>query len=254
MSYATVSVSGSSPCVTASDGQLHAQFSTTQTISITTAGTSYICLEGTKNNPATTYDISALFTPGASTGGVDLSISKTGSVDSLLIFDTFFYTINVSNVGDTNASNVTVTDDLPSNMRVDIDATNADLASDGWACDGETITTICTLTGDLIPGSLSSIKLHVKAPPTDGNITNEVNVTSSADGNIIDTDINPSNNQATAVTEVISDIDTAAHLCYDERTEILNDDFNTTCEKKGNFYYGSAVMPMLLSGKTISLT
>ena len=238
LDYSTLTL-GSAPCITAVKGTLNASISNTETVSITTAGTYYIFLEGTRNNTATTYNISALFTPNAPSSGIDLSITKTGSVDSLLIFDTFFYTINVSNVGDTNVSNVTVTDNLPPNMTVDLDATHAALASDGWLCSEETITTTCTLTGDLIVGSLSSIELHVKAPPTDGTITNEVNVTSSADGITIDTDVNPSNNLAIEITEVVSDIDTADHICYYERTEILNPDVNTSCEKKGNFYYGN---------------
>lgn len=238
LNYSSLTL-GSSPCVTASSGSIVPLGTQIQSISVTTAGTYYIYLEGTKNNTPTTYNISALFTPNAPSSGIDLSITKVSSVDKLLIFDTFFYTINVSNFGDSNASNVTVTDSLPLNMRVDLDATHASPNSTGWTCSGETITTVCTLEGNLTTGTLSSLQLHVKAPPTDGNISNVVDVTSSSNGSTSDIDATPSNNTATAITEVVSDIDTAEHLCYHERTEILNDNYNTNCEKTGNFYYGN---------------
>ncbi len=228
---------GSSPCVTALSDTINDGDTYTQTVSVTTAGTYYLYLEGTRSNTATTYGISALFTPNAPSSGTDLSITKVGNVDKLLIFDTFFYTINISNIGDSNTSHITVTDTLPSTMRVDLDATHA--SSPEWNCTGTTGTTVCLLDGNLTTGTISSLELHVKAPPTDGNITNVVNVTSSADGITLDTDATPSNNTATALTEVTSDIETAEHLCYFERTEILNTNYDTSCEKQGNFYYGN---------------
>ncbi len=201
------------------------------TLSTNSTGVSnyYIRVYGTEN-AASSYTISARFTTHTPSAGADLQITKNGSIDTILIYDKFYYTINVSNVGDTNESNVVVQDDLPSGMRVDYTETNT--ASAEWNCVESSGIPTCTLNNDLQKGQQSSITLYVFAPPVPGAITNEANVTSSG------TDVDTTNNTATETTTVTNEIDTAEHLCYIEETNTTFADYETKCDKKGNFYYG----------------
>ena len=202
------------------------------TISSTSSGKYYLLLQGNKKNQATNYTINATFTPNVPTTGVDLKVTKVASVGETLIYNPFYYTVSVSNVGDQDATDINLTDTLPSGMRVDTVQTN-DLAAD-WTCTGTIGTTLCTYDGgSLDAGDISIFKLYVQAPPSPGYITNEINVSSSQ------TDVDTTNNIDTETTYITNEVDTAEHICYYERTEINNPNYETACEKKGNFYYGN---------------
>lgn len=226
LEYSTVSTT----CPSNAIGALLKGTSTTITIPTTVAGTYYVYVEGEKNNPSTQYTISAVYSPLIPSTGNDLKITKESSTDTVLIYNPFYYSINVTNIGDTNASNVTITDTLPNGMSVDLDLTHAD--SPDWNCTGTTGTTTCIHDGNLTTGSISTITLHVNAPSTDGNITNTVTVAS--DG----TDVNTTNNTATETTYITAEVDTAEHLCYTDTTDLTGDNA-AQCEKIGNFYFGS---------------
>ncbi|MBN2250106.1 MAG: hypothetical protein JW682_07185 [Campylobacterales bacterium] len=159
-----------------------------------------------------------------------------------MIYDPFYYTVSVSNIGDQNATDVNITDTLPNGMSVDLDMTNG--LTNEWTCKDENNLTTgladgiikCTLTGELHAGAISIFRLHVRAPstqPSSGVVTNVITVNSTPQ------DVNPSDNTYTETTSVTNEKDTAEHLCYTDRTQFITLDYNTTCEIKGNFYYGN---------------
>ena len=231
LSYGSLTIGS---CPSSEAGLLAKNTSITLTISSTTAGTYYLFVKGNDPN-AVSYSINGLFTPNVLVTGLDLKITKADSKDPVLVNDTFLYTINVSNIGDQNASNVVMADTLPTGMYVDITATNTD--SPGWICSGTTGATTCTLSGSLLTGETSSIVLHVQATTTGGldylTITNIAAV--SSDG----TDVDPSNNTASESTVVTALVDNAEGLCYADDTETTNPTGYTLCDMKGNFYYGN---------------
>lgn len=232
-------------CPAVTTGTLTHGNSITLTISSTLAGRYYLYVEGGSNNPSTDYRIDARFTPNIPTPGTDLKITKTSNVGTVLIYDPFIYTVNVYNIGETNASNVVVTDTLPSGMNVDINATNT--GSPDWGCIQISNTVTCTHTGNLNKGALSTINLHVQAPSTTGNplggpglLTNTAVVSSSA------IDINPLNNTAIAITTITNEVDNAKDLCYLDTTDMTLPSNTSQCEIKGNFHYGNGCSASVL--------
>ncbi|MDM5271234.1 hypothetical protein PGH07_03510 [Sulfurovum sp. zt1-1] len=209
------------------------------TIPSTLTGRYIIFLEGDSDNVANTYDISAVFTPNVPSVGNDLKVTKVANVQEALIYDPFYYTISVSNIGDQNVTDINLTDTLPDRMKANLDMING-LTTD-WTCMDENNDTTgevggvitCTFDNVLRPGDVSIFNFHVRAPDKNGTIINTIEVNSSLP------DVDPTNNIDTETTFITNEVGTAEHLCYTERTEILNSDYNASCEMKGNFYYGN---------------
>jgi len=227
------------PCPSSTPYSIGNNASTLIEIPSTTAEKYFIYLEGSQKNTANTYDISAEFIPNLPSEGSDLKVTKVANAEKVLIYNPFYYTVSVSNIGDQNVTDVNITDTLPDGMSADLDLTNT--LTDQWTCmdaDGQTAgrstgVIRCMFSGTLDIGEVSIFNLHVYAPSTDGNITNTIEVSSTLP------DIDPSNNTYTETTEITNEVGTAEHLCYTERTEILNPNYASECEIKGNFYYGN---------------
>jgi uncharacterized repeat protein (TIGR01451 family) len=191
----------------------------------------YITISDSDNNPSPkSYQIELILTP---TSDSNLSITKTNSADIVTINENFYYIINVKNIGTDTASDVNVTDILPSDMYFNKTATNDN--SPYWDCEIDSRTVTCEHNeSDILAGETHTINLHVTAPSSAGDIENNVSVTGT---------INSSSHSDTAseITIISADIDNAENLCYTEDTIANYDteaDRDAACEKEGNFYYG----------------
>ena len=116
------------------------------------------------NNSAT---ISTQVTPSA-----DLALTVTGNPDPLLIGGNLTYTFNVINNGPSNATNVTLTDNLPLGA-VYVDSPPVSGISVGLSSDG---TTFSATLGSLAVGTSKLFTLIVQ-PTTTGQIQNTATVT-----------------------------------------------------------------------------
>jgi uncharacterized repeat protein (TIGR01451 family) len=115
----------------------------------------------------------------------DVAISKTADHNPVAVEQNFNYNITVTNTG-AAASNVVVTDPLPSQVTL----TAATTSQGTCSYDTGTKTVTCTL-GTVNAGSPVNIQLTVK-PREEGTFNNTATVTTT------DTDSNPSNNSASA--------------------------------------------------------
>lgn len=121
----------------------------------------------------------------------NLSVTKTDSKDPVTISERFTYTISTLNSGPSAATNVKVTDNLPSGL------VYYGVSASGWTCSYSGGTLSCTMP-TLASGANSSIVIDVAAPSIEGNITNSVSVSSDTH------DQNSANNTATQSTQIIS--------------------------------------------------
>jgi uncharacterized repeat protein (TIGR01451 family) len=111
---------------------------------------------------------------------VDLRLDKRDSADPVQVGTGFSYFLEVSNVGDTAATGVNVTDVLPTGL------TLRSVAGPGWVCDSAGGVN-CTLTGSLQPGAASTLVVEVQAPSAAGSISNTATVRSiQGDSNVTD--------------------------------------------------------------------
>ncbi len=128
---------------------------------------------------------------------VDLSVTKTDSVDPVFPEDTLVYGISVSNAGPATAENVVVTDTLPPGVTV--------VETVGCAEDPLGAPT-CSL-GVISAAGQKGYTLTVTVDPsTSGTITNQVNVTSSTP------EANPGDEIATEQTTVVPVADLAVSV------------------------------------------
>jgi len=119
----------------------------------------------------------------------DLSLSKDGSPDPVMVGETLTYNLTVANAGPADASNVTVVDNLPTTHMTFVSAT----ASQG-TCDQANGTVTCQI-GALANGSQATVTIVVTANQM-GQISNSASVTADQ------SDPNSSNNNATASTAI----------------------------------------------------
>src|SRR5215210_7321028 len=133
----------------------------------------------------------AVFSGGAAAvvGATDLSITKTDSPDPATQGNNVTYTITVRNTGAGDATNVVVTDNLPSSS--DIDFVSA--TTSAGTCDRTGNTVTCQL-GQVDAGTNAVVTIVVKAKKS-GTLSNTATVASPQD-------TNPANNSATAATTV----------------------------------------------------
>jgi uncharacterized repeat protein (TIGR01451 family) len=103
----------------------------------------------------------------------DVSIVKTTTTTEAETGETVFFNITVSNAGPSTASNVVVTDTLPSGLTLV-------LASPSQGTCSGTTTVTCNL-GDILSGGNATITLQTTVTAISGTISNTASVT-SADG------------------------------------------------------------------------
>jgi uncharacterized repeat protein (TIGR01451 family) len=133
--------------------------------------------------------------PGASAaeGPTDLSVTKVDSADPVVKGTNFTYTITVRNLGaggTADATNVTVVDTLPSQVKF-VSAN----PSDG-TCQRQGSTVTCNL-GTVIAGGTATVAIVVEAQ-TQGTASNLATVTAAL------ADTNAANNQDTETTAIVN--------------------------------------------------
>ena len=122
---------------------------------------------------------------------VDLAIDKTDSADPVQAGSNFSYLLTVSNVGDREATGVSVSDILPAGLTL-VSATGP-----GWTCNGSS-TINCTLIGSLPVAASSVVSLEVTAPSQATTLNNRATVSASEpDAN----NANNADNESTVITE-----------------------------------------------------
>ncbi|MCB0551372.1 MAG: DUF11 domain-containing protein, partial [Phaeodactylibacter sp.] len=138
------------------------------------------------NNSATDTDV---LIPRA-----DLSIIVADSEDPVMSGAVFSYTLDVSNAGPSNATDVSVANTLPAGVA------NVIASGAGWSCDESMGIVTCT-RASLSPGAAPTITITVTAPAASGDITNAATVSSAA------TDLVPGNDSDMETTTVSCEID-----------------------------------------------
>jgi uncharacterized repeat protein (TIGR01451 family) len=148
---------------------------------------------GAGNGGAWATQIAAFRFPSCS--ATDLAITKSDSPDPVTAGNILTYTVTVTNNGPNNATNVVVTDTLPSGVTY---------LSDSDSCAQAPVGTLTCSLGALASGANTSFTIQVRVPAdylsdlgvSTANITNTASVAAS------ETDTNFANNTATATTTV----------------------------------------------------
>ena len=126
----------------------------------------------------------------AGTGSADVSVNMTGTPSSVSQGDTLTYTLTVNNGGPNTATNVTLTDPLPSGV------TYASVSTTAGTCSQASGTVTCLL-GTMSNGGFATVTL-LAAAGAPNTVTNTASVT--ADQN----DPNTSNNSSSVTTAIAS--------------------------------------------------
>jgi uncharacterized repeat protein (TIGR01451 family) len=100
----------------------------------------------------------------------DLSLTKADSPDPVYAGETLTYTLSVSNIGPSEAANLTVTDILPAGV------TFQSANGHDWTCAEASGVVTCT-RANLAVGTAPDITITVTAPSSTGDITNTAAVT-----------------------------------------------------------------------------
>jgi uncharacterized repeat protein (TIGR01451 family) len=124
----------------------------------------------------------------AATGNADMSVSMTGTPSTVNQGDTLTYTISVSNNGPNQATNVTLTDALPSGV------TYASVSTTAGTCSQASGTVTCLL-GTMSNGGSATVTLLASAGSS-ATITNTASVTAAQN------DPNLSNNSSSVTTTI----------------------------------------------------
>ncbi len=137
-----------------------------------------------------------------SNGGVDitilaaeskLSITKKASKTTVMEKESFVYTIDVANNGVAAETNVTVTDEIPSEFTI------SSVSAEGWSCLTEDQKIACLLETLPAGESANTITINVEAPET---IENDITVTNTA---TVSSDQNGDGVQDSADVKLLSD-------------------------------------------------
>ena len=133
-----------------------------------------------------------LIAPGQAFGASDLSITKIDSADPVADNSNFTYTLRVRNLGTNDASDVTVTDTLPTSVDF------VSVTPTAGSCDRQGRKVTCEL-GQLNADATATVTIVVTAKKT-GNTSNTAEVTSPEDtgaANNTDTETTLVQNKAT---------------------------------------------------------
>lgn len=151
--------------------------------------------ESYRNDPARPERLSDHDAPVAYLRGLvaDLSIGIADAPDPVYGGNPLTYTVTVVNSGPEIATSVAVTDTLPAGLAY------GGGSGTGWTCGESSGTVTCTAPG-LAVGTAPVITIVVTTPITGGNFSNTVTVASATADPLL------SNNSATALTSVTSDV------------------------------------------------
>ncbi|MEL6527679.1 MAG: DUF11 domain-containing protein, partial [Chloroflexota bacterium] len=145
-------------------------------------------------------------------GTVDLALSKASSTNSVVLTDTFDYTITVTNNGTLPATSVEITDTLPTEVTFVSSA----------SCTHSTGIVTCTV-GTLASGASQAVIINVEASAVGDPVTNSASVT------LTETDADTSNNTASVDVTILPQDLRAVSLCSPEPATSLRwriDNFN----------------------------
>jgi len=121
----------------------------------------------------------------------DLSLAITDTPDPAGMNDNVTYALQVTNLGPSPATTVTLTNTLPAA------ATFVSASGSGWTCNQAGGTVTCTM-GSLAVGGAPQVNITVKAPASSTTLTDSASVSSAiSDPNLVD-------NSATATTTVLA--------------------------------------------------
>lgn len=120
---------------------------------------------------------------------VDLRLVKRDSVDPVAAGGTLVYTLEVTNLSNRPATEVSVVDELPPGV------TLLSAGGPGWSCTG---TVSCKLIEALVGGASSSLSIEVQVPAEPGTLLNTASVSSH------ELDLNPADNVDSEQTTISS--------------------------------------------------
>ncbi|GAB5403266.1 MAG: SdrD B-like domain-containing protein [Aureliella sp.] len=156
----------------------------------------------TSNNSATE--------PTAIESNIDLSITKTDSVDPVIAGQSFTYTLTVANAGPSAATGVTVTDVLPDGIQITSATSTAGTVTTPASAQDTTAANPDDLTvaiGNLASGASETITIVATVlPELRTSLSNTASVTTSDTGM---NETNTANNTATEPTAVNASVDLA---------------------------------------------
>lgn len=148
------------------------------------AGTSTLQIVGTSGSLSRSADLQLIV------GSADLSVTKSGAPDPIVVGNELTYTITVRNNGPHDATGVVVTDTLPGAATFDSVRTTQ------GTCAAEPPMITCSV-GTLANGGAAAITVTVR-PTREGTLTNTVSVRAN------EADATSANNSATATTQVLA--------------------------------------------------
>ena len=132
----------------------------------------------------------------------DLRVSKTDGDDTNVFGSLIVYTITVNNDG-SDASGVTLTETLASNVQF-----NATASTAGWTETAPDSGTFTFNVGNLTEGQQTEVFFAVKVETTNSGTAQTINTVSVTDNGANGADINPGNNSASDTTNLIAPIST----------------------------------------------
>ncbi|HVW66749.1 MAG TPA: DUF11 domain-containing protein [Candidatus Peribacteraceae bacterium] len=186
------------------------QTSITNTASVTTTGFD----QNTGNNSASAYP-TQINCPTPNT--VDLAITKSANVNSVNQGSQLQYTINVQNLGSTQATNVVVTDPFPSQLQF--------VSSSDGRCSLQNNNSVTCNFGTLAGNASTSTTLTFNVPVIN-SCTNSMTISNTAYVTSNETDSNTANNQSQPVVTTINCGGSVQNSCVNVVAEAFDQNGN----------------------------
>lgn len=128
----------------------------------------------------------------------EVTVTKSVDQAQAAIGETLVYTMVVSNIGLTDATNVQLTDTLPAGVQFQSGTTTVGGQTVSGSAGSQTAT---SAIGTLAPGAMATVTINALILPTaTGTLTNTVNITGTGD-------VNLANNSATDATTIAPTVD-----------------------------------------------